>query len=467
MRNNIVKYITYLPIVVLFSFLGVLVASLNAPIFDYDDAGQFFISKGLNHYSAPYSSQGTLSDVMYQNANYNLDPGGYSILLHFWTYISNDVIWCRSLAFLFFILSVLLALQFIKKNTRSLNWAFIGVSLFFLFDAFVIKATNVRGYTMEMLGGILVLYLVSVDRWNISKLTLAGFTIAIFCTSRYAFIPLAFVACFIIILYDIITRSKYYGFVFLLIPIFAVLLLIHHFSYSIQSNGGVMDVYSGQYISANPKMLLRFWILPTVLSIFEVYKNRYNSFDMWFRLSLLIFLTNAGLIIASCLNLHPWGNDKCYSINTCSLVYFVLYIHRHFSGKKIFFPFQVFLISLLCLKLFTVIDKKSHQNGKDSFSIYYGLPVGTYDKVFVDPWETPSVRYNFEYGPFKKERIAMGYPEKFYFGYGTKHSSKDINLWMYDKNEMKQCDHFLLLKDHYPIINEESLNRLSKFIYKR
>ena len=60
-------------------------------LLDYDEAGQFWMSKGLHHYSAPYSECGSLKDALEYNRHYNMDPGGFTAILYFWSKISNDM----------------------------------------------------------------------------------------------------------------------------------------------------------------------------------------------------------------------------------------------------------------------------------------------------------------------------------------------------------------------------------------
>ena len=64
---------------------------LDAPL-SYDESGQIFISQGLNHWSHPYSQPLGLGQVIKNNSLYNLDPGGFSILLFFWEKVSHNLI---------------------------------------------------------------------------------------------------------------------------------------------------------------------------------------------------------------------------------------------------------------------------------------------------------------------------------------------------------------------------------------
>lgn len=55
--------------------------------FWFDESGQFLISQGLNHFSSLTQPTGSLIEVLNQNQDFNLDPGGFSIFLRLWTVV--------------------------------------------------------------------------------------------------------------------------------------------------------------------------------------------------------------------------------------------------------------------------------------------------------------------------------------------------------------------------------------------
>ena len=88
MQNN--KIILFIIIGIYFISLFAISKNLFTPYLWYDEAGQFFISKGLNHDSNPMENEKGITYVVQNNSFYNMDPGGFSILLHFWSKISNS-----------------------------------------------------------------------------------------------------------------------------------------------------------------------------------------------------------------------------------------------------------------------------------------------------------------------------------------------------------------------------------------
>ena len=68
----------------------------------WDEAEQFWISRGLSNYSHPFAAPQGLRHVIWSNRLFNLDPGGYSILLFFWSRASQTLARLRGLSFAFF-----------------------------------------------------------------------------------------------------------------------------------------------------------------------------------------------------------------------------------------------------------------------------------------------------------------------------------------------------------------------------
>ena len=87
---------------------------------DHDEAGQFWISKGLNHYSQISERNGGFKDLLVNNNKYNLDPGGFTFVLRVWTLVSNEILWIKFLPFLFFILFCFYIVKTIHLITKKL-----------------------------------------------------------------------------------------------------------------------------------------------------------------------------------------------------------------------------------------------------------------------------------------------------------------------------------------------------------
>ena len=136
-------------------YIGMLVFSVRYemnPYLWFDEAGQFWIAKGLNHDSDPMSATGGILEVIKNNQNYNLDPGGFSLLLHFWSFVGNGYLWLRLLPFLFFVLTIIgfiyLAYRWTGNKYTAVLMGFIPMIIPMIYH----EAFEVRAYSMEVLG---------------------------------------------------------------------------------------------------------------------------------------------------------------------------------------------------------------------------------------------------------------------------------------------------------------------------
>ncbi len=73
------------------------------PYLWFDEAGQFFISMGMGHWSAPFTPPDGLLAVLRSNNRYLFDPFGYTLLLRLWALVSTSAAWLRTLSFLGFL----------------------------------------------------------------------------------------------------------------------------------------------------------------------------------------------------------------------------------------------------------------------------------------------------------------------------------------------------------------------------
>ena len=118
--------------------------NITNPNFWYDESGQFWIAKGLNHFSPKFSQNGDLYDVLLNNANFNLDPGGFSLILHYWTKISNSPLFLRLLPYCFFLISFVIVVFIVKE------W-FPNSGVLVLFSGFILLTFSlIRNYAFEL-----------------------------------------------------------------------------------------------------------------------------------------------------------------------------------------------------------------------------------------------------------------------------------------------------------------------------
>lgn len=165
--------------------------------FWYDEAGQFWMAKGLSHFSQPNAPEGGLGAVLAENSRHNLDPGGFTLLLHFWAKIGTSPEWLRCLPYSFFVLGVVSLALIGWKSSHSAIIAGGAALLICFEDQLLHYAFELRAYSMESSGVLIVslalLCAVRDDRPR-SYLVL-GLAMSVFLSARYSFAIYCFAGC--------------------------------------------------------------------------------------------------------------------------------------------------------------------------------------------------------------------------------------------------------------------------------
>jgi hypothetical protein len=119
----------------------------------------------------------------------NLDPGGYSLLLHAWSGIDRGLVWLRLTPFLFFLLTIAVLGRHAWELTGSRTAALLGCFIPLGYSQFLFFAFEIRAYSMEVAGVVTAGYLVHrVIRAPGPGVHLGlGVVCAIFLWSRYSF----------------------------------------------------------------------------------------------------------------------------------------------------------------------------------------------------------------------------------------------------------------------------------------
>ncbi len=157
--------------------------------FWYDESVQYWISRGLHPFGPPHQNPGGLADMMKQNGTANLDPGGFSLLLHFWLQAGTGAAWQRALPLMLFVSGM--------AGLGWLGWRWRRSARFTLFSALVPAsfpllldyANEIRAYSMEFAGviwGCLVLDLL-LENPRRGRCFAGGLVLGIFLSSRYSY----------------------------------------------------------------------------------------------------------------------------------------------------------------------------------------------------------------------------------------------------------------------------------------
>jgi hypothetical protein len=431
------KFFFYSIVALLFLSLIAISQNLFTPYLWFDEAGQFFMSKGLNHYSDPLSVENGLSQVIENNGLYNLDPGGFSILLHYWAKLSNHHVWLRLLPFLFFlgiaISFIYLSYLWLKNKNIALFMGFIPILIPWVMS----MGFEIRAYSMESLGTIICIVGLMKLKEKISykNLFIWACVFSLFMTSRYSEVIVVFVTSlcvlFLILKSGSTQKQKFLSVIIYSTPLFATLSYIYFFAIIFQ-NKNIEAISYLPYLSNNLSILfqpfnLLFLGVLFLLIISYFFKERYAILKKY---ELLLFVTisaNILFIILSFLGMHPWTaySTRCISpfllIVLCLSAFAGEYIKHIISKRNILInyinaSFIVFVsVAIYILYLGTEPLYVRYYNDNNPYNDIVKINLMDYNHIYVDWCESSCFRYLFEYGDLKTQAKNI-YPEKFTFG---------------------------------------------------
>jgi hypothetical protein len=180
----------------LFALVMLAVHNLGYPGIWYDEAAQIWVSQGLHQYSEVHERLKGWRDVMRMNRFGNLDPGGYSLLLHAWAWIDRGLVWFRLFPFLFFLLTVAVLARHAWELTGSRAAALVSGFMPLAFTQVLYFAFEIRAYSMEVAGVVAVGYVLhrAVRAPSLGNHVALGVVCAVFLGSRYSFVVVVLAA---------------------------------------------------------------------------------------------------------------------------------------------------------------------------------------------------------------------------------------------------------------------------------
>lgn len=401
----------------------------------YDEAGQFFIAKGLNHDSAPFSKENGLKQVIENNANYNLDPGGFSILLHFWTKVSNSSEWLRLLPYIFFLGFLFCWIYLFYSWFHSINVALLSSFVPLVSrSAYINLGFEIRAYSMECLGTLLCVIALSQLKEHLTtkKLLIWSCIFAIFITSRYSEVIVVFVASLIVVYFiyssKAFVKQKLIFCVVYATPLFVSLAYIV-LAAQIHQNKYMVPLDYVSYISRDYKELAtlgNFMFLGIIVGFIVLlfFRNKHPLIKKHETLLFFTVAVNILFIALSAFGLYPWSpdNQRCISlylvVNICTVAIMGEVIFDLFSqvGNMKYYLATGVVICALFLRKDSFFGRQHLENREDFYKALTTVDLSNYNRIFVESrTSSPSIRYLFEYGALKSYK-GLGYPSKFTFG---------------------------------------------------
>ncbi len=412
----------------------------------YDEAGQFFISKGLNHYSDPYSPEGSILDVIFQNANYNQDPGGFSIILHFWSALSDDIVWLRLLPFIFFIGAIVFTCLAVAEITHRRLIAYTsGLLLFALWGGHI--PYELRPYSMELCGMAYGLWMIFRLRQSkhitITSALAYSLFFAFFLSARYTIIMFGFIYTIFALCAickngnEVSVTNRLITCTTFCIPLIAMVLYSYIFAMRIQ-NG---QLQSWGYITY---LQLQHWpfklyVAGLILSvIFLRWQNKQTRF-----LTYIFLASNTLFILLGYLKLLPWaftGNKGSVFVWLWYVTLLCIAVSLTTSRllKKTWVNYAYLSIALILIVLsnwqFAILGLWKEKQYSVRNMLHAISAVKSTELILVDDLFNPSIRYYYEF--MSPKDCPPSYPDQFILFKGPSHSGRGLSGKEYD--EIKQ-----------------------------
>ena len=399
-----------------------------------DEAGQFFMSKGLHHHSEKFASVGALKVLFENNSLHNLDPGGFTLILRLWSYISNHFIWLRLLPLIMYIGCLIVTFKLGWRLMDDKFLAVILVSILLLHPAYSINSCELRAYSMEMLGVALTLLIISKSsmEWNNKRLILLGFILSVFMTSRYSFVVFAF-ATILFVCYEMIWQNRLQLFfshavILGILPLITIV-GIYILSLHTQMGVGEVDYVASQYIGSSSKALLspsclRGYLIAGIVIVGIKSKRKINPMIM------LAFFVSIVFFIVSLLNLFPIDERRALSLSLAQCLALTVWLLD--IVNKVSFRTAIEGIVVLSSVGIVLLWPKLTRNRERAIAEYKNFKdvVQTMkpdEKLVVCSYYDASVRYAIEYGDLKGKVNKGFYLNNILLGGTIKNDNKALN----------------------------------------
>lgn len=418
---------------------------ITGNFFWYDEGVQFYIAKGLGPYSEKFVPYSGLHDVLFYNRYFNRDPGGFGVLLHFWSMISNHYIWLRLLPFVFYVLTLYFSFKVTLRHTNSFISAVLVTSIFMIHPVFAIETCELRGYSMEMLAVMASLYCIDNwdNNWSCKRLLILAVILSVFMTSRYSVLIYAFCVSLYIAwrvfkqdkFKAIIVKGVLYGGI-LLMTITAIWLLSMQYHLLENGVGYVEGGYLGRHLlTLLSPSLIRFYVLIGIL----VYDNKKGiNTESFLTVAIIVSIV---FVLLSAFNLYPIDERRSMSLTTVQTFAICLAVIMRVNNIKIItrLKWGCIVAAIGAIVVFPYLNKgRSMQDRKYASFKQLLSELKPGETVFVHRYVAPGVKYMFEEGELKTIDRNM-YEKQIYLAKDKTHS---------------QCEYDL----HYEIIAPEDYN---------
>jgi hypothetical protein len=408
-----------------------------------DESGQIWMTLGQNHFSPQGSPTRGFQAIMENNSNYNLDPGGFTLLLRVWVSMTGfETFSIRLLPYIFYLLTIfILALSvqkfIIDKRLRQL----LLLLLFGVLSTPMVTyyAFEVRGYSLSLFLTTLNFYLLAVFLKSDRNLHFLLLSTSLLATLTIRYTSIAYVISIVLIICYIELNSKSYKrIISLSIVIFFLSLYILNDQVLTQLLGQgdtYLDVHLlSKFENWREVLYSNFFGFPgflrslvLLLAVLQIRRTvcvcedfRQRNLSVVFSVTVLVLTTLQMLF--SVTGYLPWHSSTRWSIEDLSFSV-VLVVQLSSILEKSVFEKQIIQrsvnyvigISLICLMLL-ILSPAGHKfrpitrNSSIPVSslLFNPTNVDLRHTVFlVDQSIYPTLRYSFEFDPSFKSKKQL------------------------------------------------------------
>lgn len=440
---------------------------IQNPYLWLDESGQFWIAKGLNHFSEPNSKTGNIVSVLNSNKFYNLDPGGFSLILHFWIKINSGVIWLRLLPLIFTTTGCYFLYKLLTLLKMNNFLKIIALTVIVLGPVTGPKIFELRAYSMEFCGIAMLLFgyaatLISFRKKGELIFILGGSLSILSRYDGYIFAILILLLSFNLNCWNFknfkenikVMRFRVIILIGLCVTIFLDQARIQ--SISLNAPAYLPTLRANKHLLVEKISLVYFTAL--FFSFLLLRGKKIVSNMLIYELFRIVIAFNIFVIILSLFGKFPWSpiSSQNIAIYVPSLVLFLCIISSLLQSiaKRVH---TLFIIGILVLLIPTYIyhfgNLKKLYSNQDFVTYLTETKFKSDTRFYVNYGQVPYVRFLMEFGQ-AKFNATLHYPRNFFLE--NDHAENAQSRFTLVE------DYDYVIGEYVPILNIEKFKSLTK-----
>ncbi len=422
---------------------------LHNPYLWFDEAGQFFISLGLSHWSPPDAQPAGLEAMLHYHNKYLFDPFGYTLLFRVWQEVGTAAPWLRVLPFLGFCGLLFSGYRFLRLSGVRGPVSLLLIALVPSSPLLYQYAGELRPYIFEAWGAAFCgCVLLRYGRTTgLRYPLLAGGGMSAFLWMRYPFVMAAGITGFLLLVQMLLVRPAggWKRFLVYALPQVISAIAIYFLCIRQQPISPQMPPYGmPTTLKYNPAFLLHPWTMAyhflvagfLLLAVFHKKLIPESSLKLgrWAFFTALLFAAWSFFSAAGKLSSDPnarWGIELNAVAVLCGLLLLAALLEK-ISPRYLPAAFLV----LGVLALYRPVLQTARWAAGDAVrfrgEVYVQEMAKTAQqykgKIWSPSGSTPEIKYLFEWGSLRAIRRQARYPQHFVF-LNQQNEFGRINKW--------------------------------------